>query len=205
MAVFQAGRPREIGEEAPVPVWPKSAVRIVFGLMFSIDAYLKWIPGFHKQLLSIVQGAADGQPSWLHWWFKFWIDTIQPHPRVWAYAIAVVETLLALALVFGFARKITYILTAITTFMIWAIAEGFGGPYTPMSTDIGAGIMYSVVALSLLVLALQVPDRYSLDYYLEQRVPWWHWLAEVGRHNHPPAHSATSSAVAPTPGATATE
>jgi nitrite reductase (NO-forming) len=175
-----------LAEAAPAPVWPKTAVRIALGVMLAIDAFFKWRIGFHKEFLTIVKEAGEGQPSWLHWWFKFWYDTVQPHHHVWAYSIAVIETLLAFALILGFARKVTYILTAITTFGIWAVAEGFGGPYTSTSTDIGAGIVYTVVAISLLVLSLQCgPSRYSVDYYIEKRVSWWHWIAEFGAHNHP--------------------
>ena len=184
--VLRRGRQRPLGEAVPIPLWPKSAVRIVFGLMFASDAFFKWRIGFHKTFLDIVKGAGDGQPSWLHWWFKFWYDTVQPHPHVWAYSIAVIETLLALALILGFARKVTYVLTAITAFGIWGVAEGFGGPYTSTSTDIGAGILYTVVAVSLLMLSLQAgTSRYSVDYLLEKRIRWWHWVAEVGAQNHP--------------------
>jgi nitrite reductase (NO-forming) len=174
------------GAAKPVPLWPKSAVRIALGVILAIDAFFKWRIGFHREFLSVIKGAGDGQPGWLHWWFKFWYDTVQPHPHIWAYSIAAIETLLALALILGFARKITYIVTAIVAFGIWAVAEGFGGPYSATSTDIGAGIMYSVAALSLLVLSLQCgPSRYSVDYLIEQRVSWWHRVAEFGAHWHP--------------------
>ena len=33
--------------------------------------------------------------------------------------------------------------------VIWSTAEGFGGPYAPGSTDIGAAIIYLVVFLAL--------------------------------------------------------
>jgi hypothetical protein len=39
-----------------------------------------------------------------------------------------------------------------------------------------------VVFLGLLVLSAHTgPDRYSVDYYLEQCVPWWWRLAEMRR------------------------
>ena len=94
--------------------------------------------------------------------------------------MASLETLIGLALVFGFARKTTYILTALTGLGIWAVAEGFGGPYDSASTDIGAAVMYTVVALGLLALNYEAgPSRFSVDYLLEQRIPWWHRVAEV--------------------------
>jgi thiosulfate dehydrogenase (quinone) large subunit len=186
-AVLRRGNRRALGEAESVPVWPASAVRILFGVIFAVDASFKWRVGFRETFLDIIKQFGQGQPSALHWWFDFWTDAVTPHPQVWAYSIAVIETLLALALILGLARKITYILTAITTLGIWAVAEGFGGPYTATSTDIGTGIMYTVVAASLLVLSLQHgPSRYSVDYLLEKRISWWHWVAEFGAHNHPP-------------------
>lgn len=176
----------ELGEAAPVPTWPKSAVRISFGVIWGVDAAFKWKIGFHKEFIGLVKESSEGQPSWLHWWFKFWIDTISPHHHVWAYSIAAAETLIALALIFGFARKTTYIVSALTALGVWAVAEGFGGPYTSTSTDIGAAVIYAFVSAALLVLSLQCgPSRYSVDYYIEKRLSWWHWVAEFGAHNHP--------------------
>lgn len=43
-------------------------------------------------------------------------------------------------------------MTFLTSLGIWAVAEGFGGPYNSGSTDIGAAVMYAVVALGLLAL-----------------------------------------------------
>jgi nitrite reductase (NO-forming) len=189
-----------LGESASVPIWPKSAVRIAFGLILAVDAAFKWRPGFHRDFTMMITEAGEGQPHWLHGWFKFWLTTVQPHPHVWAYSIAVIETVLALALILGFARKTTYILTAIVCMGIWTVAEGFGGPYTSTSTDIGAAVMYAVVAASLLVLQLQCgTDRYSVDYYLEKKVSWWHWVAEFGAHNHRASEKQLVTPVAPPP------
>jgi uncharacterized membrane protein YphA (DoxX/SURF4 family) len=99
-----------------------------------------------------------------------------------AYLVTVVETLIALALIFGFARKFTYISAAVFSFLMWGIAEGFGGPYTSGSTDIGTSVIYIMVFLGLLALnAYTGPARYSIDYYLEQHISWWWKVAEVGR------------------------
>ena len=40
------------------------------------------------------------------------------------------ESLAALALLFGLARQVTYFAAAAYTLFLWAIPEGFGGPYT---------------------------------------------------------------------------
>jgi len=158
----------------------KDAFRIAFGVVWLIDGFFKWRPGFHAEFLSMVQRSGQGQPSWLHWFYTFTNNVITPHPHVWAYGVAALETLIGLALIFGFARKLTYIIAAITGVGIWAVAEGFGGPYNSGSTDIGAAVMYTVVALGLLALNYEGgTSRLSVDYYLEQRIPWWHRIAEV--------------------------
>jgi nitrite reductase (NO-forming) len=195
-------RNRLVGQRAPVPGWPKSAVRIGFGLIWLLDAVFKWLPDFHKGILGMAQGAATGQPAWLHWWFNIWIGAVKAHPDLWAYGIAVLETTIALALILGFARKTTYIVTIVSALFIWGVAEGFGGPYNGASTDIGAAVMYAVVAVSLLVGSLQFgASRYSVDYWIEQRVSWWHKVAEFGAHNHPApgenGHAPLDTAVVP--------
>ena len=161
-------------------VCAKDVFRIVFGVIWLIDGFFKWRPGFHKDFVDSINSAGQGQPSWLHWFFRFTHDVITPHPHAWAYGVATLETLIGLALIFGFARKTTYIVAFLTGLGIWAVAEGFGGPYNSGSTDIGAAVMYSVVALGLLALNYESgPARFSVDYLIEQRVPWWHRVAEV--------------------------
>ena len=163
------------------PVWPQDAVRIMFGLVWLVDAVLKWLPGFRASYMDAIRGAASGQPAWLHGWFRFWIDLQAPRATFFAYLVAVVETLIALTLIFGFARKLTYISAAVLSVLIWATAEGFGGPYTSGAADVGTGIVYALVFASLLVLNAQCgPARFSVDALIERRVPWWYRIAEVG-------------------------
>ncbi len=141
---------------------------------------LKWLPGFRSTYVAAATGVAQGQPGWLRWWFDFWVKLQQPRPTVFAYLVAVVETLLALAIILGLARKVTYIASAAYGLGIWAIAEGFGGPYVQGSTDIGTGIIYSVVSVGLLTLCYYAgASRVSVDHYLERRISWWWRIAEV--------------------------
>jgi nitrite reductase (NO-forming) len=173
----------------------KDAFRITFGVIWLIDGAFKWQPAFRTGFRDMINSAGQGQPSWLHWFYTFTHNVFTPHAYVWAYAIASLETLIGLALILGFARKTTYIVTAITSLGIWAVAEGFGGPYTSSSTDIGAAVMYVVVALGLLALNYEAgPSRFSVDYLIEQRVPWWHRIAEVeGRRHAQPAPASLPS------------
>ena len=160
--------------------WPKDALRIAFGVIWLIDATLKWLPGFKDSYMSTIMGIRDGQPQWLRWWFDFWINLQHPAVTFFWVLVAATETLIALALIFGFARKLTYIAAIIFSVLIWATAEGFGGPYTSGASDIGTAIIYAVVFLGLLALNYYAgPSRLSVDYYLERRISWWWKLAEM--------------------------
>ena len=164
------------------PAWPKDALRITFGVIWAIDATLKWLPGFRSGYLDAIKGAGDSQAGWLHPWFRFWYDLQSPHAYVWAYVVAVIETVIALALIVGFARKLTYMAGAVFSVLIWGVAEGFGGPYTSGAADIGTAIIYAVVFCFLLIVNYYAgPACYSVDYYLEQRYSWWWKLAEMRR------------------------
>ena len=174
--------------QRPYSPWPKTAVRIAFGTVWLVDAALKWATHFRADYIDHLKVGSRGRAVWLDGWFRFWVDLQSPHPSFWAYLVAVSETLIALALLIGFARKLSYTAALIFSLLIWSTAEGFGGPYTGPSADVdaGAGIIYALVFASLLAFAYYVgTSRLSVDYYLEQRISWWHWVAEVGRRNHP--------------------
>jgi nitrite reductase (NO-forming) len=132
--------------------------------------------------MDMIMGAGQGLPGMLHWWFNFWANLQHGEVMFFAYLVAAVETLIAVAVILGFARKVSYISAAAFSVLIWATAEGFGGPYTAGSADIGTAVIYAVVFVGLLALmAYTGPARYSVDYYLEQKIPWWWKVAEVGR------------------------
>ena len=163
--------------------WTASGVRIGFGIIWLIDAFLKWRPSFRSTFVEQLQGAAQGQPGWLAPWFRWTASLVHPHAALFAYSTAVAETALGLALVFGVARKTTYLFGAGYSLLIWATAEGFGGPYSVGATDIGTSIIYVVVFLSLLALnARSGPSPHSLDAKIERRWPRWRLIAEAGDH-----------------------
>ena len=162
--------------------WPKDALRISFGIIWAIDAALKWLPGFRTMFMGTIMGEDAGQPGWLHPWFGFWIRIQHPHVNFFVDMVATIETLIALALILGFARKITYISAALFSLVVWATAEGFGGPYTMGASDIGTAVIYAVVFANLLAISYYAgPARYSVDYLLEQRISWWWKVAELRR------------------------
>jgi nitrite reductase (NO-forming) len=183
----------------PSVQWPKTTLRVGFGVIWLIDAILKWLPGFRSGYMDTLMGQADGQPGWLKGWFTFWINVEHSRAGFFAYLVAIVETLIALALIFGFARKLTYTAAIVFSVLIWSTAEGFGGPYTSGASDIGTALIYALVFAALLGFSYyEGTPRYSLDYYLESRVGWWHHVAEVGR-DHRLIGSTTTTRHAPAP------
>jgi len=160
--------------------WLKSFIRIILGLIWLIDGSLKSQAGFVDSFPDLIKTA--GQPAWLQPWFNFWYNVTIANAAPFVYGIGILEISLGLALVLGLARKLAYIGGLILSLLIWAVPEGFGGPYGPGSTDLGTGIVYSFVFLSLVIInAISGTSKYSLDYLIERRVPFWKHVAEFGQ------------------------
>ena len=157
-------------------------LRLLFGAAWLANAGLKWYPAFGAGFLGMLTDVAQGQPAFLKPWFGF-VTAVASDGRasVLATGSAVLETYLAVALLIGFARKPTYLLGAAYTALIWATAEGFGGPYVPgTSTDIGAAIVYTLLFVVFLVHDAGVGSgRLSVDSILERRFPAWRRVAEL--------------------------
>jgi uncharacterized membrane protein YphA (DoxX/SURF4 family) len=180
--------------------WPKDVLRITFGVIWLIDAMLKWLPGFRASYMGVIMSEAQGQPGWLLPWFHFWIRFQHPDAMFLAYLAAVLETLIAVGLIAGFARKLTYLSAIVFSLLIWGTAEGFGGPYTSGASDIGTAIIYAVVFAGLLTLSYYAgPARFSADYYLEKKISWWWRVAEMRR----PAPAEAPALASMTPAAVA--
>jgi uncharacterized membrane protein YphA (DoxX/SURF4 family) len=175
---------REITMVAPAPssALPTAILRIVLGLAWTANAALKWFPAFGAAFLPMLAGASQDQPGFLKPWFNL-VTAVASDGRAPFLALgsAAMETYLAVALLTGFARKTTYAVGAIYTALIWATAEGFGGPYVPgISTDVGAAIISSLLFLTLLINDAGAGfSRFSLDSVLERRVPGWRRVAEL--------------------------
>lgn len=173
-------RSEGVAEGTAPSQWFGSVVRIGFGLIWAVDAGLKWTPDFQHHFADIVKAGAGGQPGWLSPWYRFWEAVVGINPGLFALGVAVVETLLAAALLLGFARKWTYILGALWSFGIWAIPEGFGNTSRASYTDIGTSIVYVTVFLALLALDQCFGTRrWSVDAAIERRRPWWRKPAEI--------------------------
>ena len=161
------------------PAMARTALRVAFGLIWVADAAFTWTSEFAVHYVGYLHNAAHGQPGWSAWWFDFWIGVVTPNADVFIWLTRAAETAIALGLLFGFARKTLYVAGALFSLLVWSTAEGFGGPYTVGATNMGAGIIYVLVFIALLVInSNSGPSPYSVDYYIEQGWPGWRRISE---------------------------
>lgn len=159
-----------------------SAVRAAFGLIWAVNAYLTWRPEFASHYVGYLQNAAQGQPAWLLPWFNLWISAVTPNAELFIWLTRILETLIAVGLLFGLARKWTFIVGGLFSLLIWSTAEGFGGPYATGVSNLGPALVYVLLFAALLIFERLVGRTpYSLDYYIEERRPGWAKVAEWAR------------------------
>ena len=183
-------------------------LRIVFGGVWGIDAWFKWQPDFITNFTSYVSGAQAGEPGVIHGWINFWVNVVNVNPQVFAHAVAVGETLVALALLFGLFSNLTNVAGILLSLVIWTTAQGLGGPFHPGSTDVGVAIIYALVFVALFLTSAGL--HLGLDGRLTPRLGRLGFLASGGwpRAEHrssegiprvSPADGSSAVAVAETP------
>lgn len=128
-----------------------AVLRIAFGIIWAIDAFFKWQPDFFINLTSYLAGGAEGQPLLVQKWIHLWISVVGVNPHLFAVLVALAETALAIALIFGIFTRLACYGGILLSLVIWSTAEGFGGPYTAGSTDIGSAIIYVLVFVALVI------------------------------------------------------
>jgi uncharacterized membrane protein YphA (DoxX/SURF4 family) len=149
--------------------------RIAFGLVWSIDAYFKWQPAFANNFVDYLTETYDGQPPVIQAWLNFWINLVSINPHLFARIVALGETAIAIGLLLGIFSNLAYVGGIVLSLVIWAAPEGFGGPYTPGATDIGAGIIYVFGFLGLLLLS--AGQYYGLDRIIRAKLGRWGFLS----------------------------
>lgn len=126
-----------------------AVLRIVFGFIWAIDAYFKWQPAFINNFTDYLMEGAQGQGAAVQWWITLWMHGVSADPHLFAIIVALAETAIAIGLIFGLFTKVAMAGGIVLTLIIWSTAEGLGGPYVAGSTDIGAGIIYTIVFVAL--------------------------------------------------------
>ena len=74
--------------------------------------------------------------------------------------------------------------------LIWAVGEGFGGPYTSGATDIGTAIIYALVFAALWGLEQYTApnEKWTFDHAIARVWPGW---GIVGLWNHEGRHQSS--------------
>ncbi len=150
-------------------------LRIVFGLVWAIDAYFKWQPDFVGKFMDYLTDASQGQAPAVQGWINFWMNIIHVNPQFFAYLVAAGETAVAIGLIFGLLSNLTSVVGILLSLVIWSTAEGFGGPYVAGSTDIGSAIIYVLVFVGLFLSSAGL--YLGLDRRLTPSLGRWGFLA----------------------------
>ena len=152
-----------------------ATLRIIFGLVWAIDASFKWQPAFSESFTMYLTKAMGSQPPAVVAWIAFWLRVVSLQPHLCAYLVAITETIIAVCLILGAFSNLVYGLGILLTLMIWSTAQGFGGPYGPGSTDIGVGIIYTLVFCGLFLACAGI--SYGVDRHLATKLGRWSFLA----------------------------
>ena len=155
------------------------SIRVVFGMVWIIDGLMKFTWLGPSDVIGLVQGAGQGQPAWLAPWYNFWTSAISSNPSFALYGVGLWELILGFTLVFGLLRKLSYLSGILLGLLIYSIDEGFGGPYGPGATDIGAAIIYVFVYVALIAIeSASASNRLTLDSAIERRFRAWRRISE---------------------------
>jgi thiosulfate dehydrogenase (quinone) large subunit len=162
------------------PSWLTGAaiVRILFGIVWSIDAVFKWLPGFiGGQTLGHELGkSAEIQIPVVHGWLQLWNIVGLADPHAFAVGIAIVESVLALLVLTGAFSNVAFLGTALLSAGIWSGAEGFHLPWgSDGQTDLGPSVGYIIASLALFYAV--AGSRWSIDVWLRPRLGRAGWLA----------------------------
>ena len=159
--------------------WLRGAavVRILFGVLWAFDASFKWLPGFRggQTLPDELSRAAKVHTPAIHEWLELWNTVALVNPGLFATVMAVLESLAALALIFGVLSNVAFIGTAVLSFGIWSGAEGFHLPFHAGMTDLGPSAGYVFASLALFFAA--AGSTWSVDTWLRPRLGRFAWLA----------------------------
>ena len=153
-----------------------AALRIAFGLVWAIAAWLKWQPAFIDSFMDKVSGAKDGQAPAVQAWLSFWTNMFSMNPHFFACLEASMETAIAVLLIFGILTNLTCVVGILLSLGIWSVGEGFGGPYKlGNTTDVGTALPYALFFGVLLASA--AGHYYSVDQWLTPRLGRFEFLA----------------------------
>ena len=177
-----------------------AALRLLVGSILAVDATLQFLPGAPPQVAYLlVVGAGQNRPA-LSWWFSYWAGVIAADPGLWWYGTGILMACLATCLILGVARRLAYVVGFLFSLMLWAVPNGFGGPYAAPNTDIGAGLLYAVLFLVLLQMdSVSGAARLAGDAAVERRWSAWRIIGGASFRRLPPHDFRDTGGAGPPP------
>lgn len=155
-------------------------MRILFGVVWAIDATFKWRSDFLHGKVFVHQFGIHDQLTTpvIRQWIDLWQNISAAAPTGMGVATAIVETLIALGLLTGTLTTVVYVGSAIYSFGVWSAAEAFGLPWSAANTtDIGPSIGYIIA--SLVLLTAPGSTTWSVDHVLRPRRGKYRWMSGV--------------------------
>lgn len=137
-------------------------VRVMFGLLWTFDAFWKWHPYFLNHVTGIISQGDQSDPGWLLVFVQSVIAVIKVvGPELVGVLIALLETLIAFSLLTGVWRRIFVPAGLIFALGIWFSAEGLGGPYSVTSTGMPDNILGNAIVYVFAFMFLYLADYRS--------------------------------------------
>lgn len=176
--VTASGRARPEAPNAARRMRAVALLRVAFGVVWAVDAALKWLPSFAQHtLLDTLEDASAGQPALVRGWIGGWARFLAADPHAFGILLALVETAIAVGLLCGAFTNAVCAVGAALSLVIWSTGEGFGGPYGDGATDVGASVIY--VLMFALLGAAGAGGTWGVDRWLHVRLGRLSWLSSL--------------------------
>jgi thiosulfate dehydrogenase (quinone) large subunit len=143
-------------------------VRVVFGCIWAINAWLVWQSAIQDTLTSYLPGAAV-QRSMA--WIGFWLHVVSLNPRLFAFILAAGKASIAIGLLFGILSNLTCLAGILLLLCLYAT----GGGSLPGASDNGVLIVYMLVFIGLFL--GNAGGIFGMDRYVASMLGRWSFLA----------------------------
>ena len=168
---------KQPAKRSPLASWRRrgiAIVRVLFGCIWGINAWFAWQFSFASNVTGYFTHTMSNQlPA-----IVVWMRIVTLHPHLFAYLVALGETLIALCLISGLLSNLTCGSGMVLSLLLWSTAAGPGAPYGLISTDIG--VMITSVLLFMGLLLSGAGQTFGMDRYLVRRLGRWSFLASGG-------------------------
>ncbi|GHO46464.1 hypothetical protein [Ktedonospora formicarum] len=137
---------------SPLKLWRVrgiNAIRSIFGLLWLINAWFAWQPGFLTGITGHAVEMLPEQPFLMANWTRLWLDLLNLNPSLFSWLIALLETSIGLGLLLGAFTNLACVVGLFLSLFLWSTAEGLVLPYDTVS--LGASLTYALVFCGLIL------------------------------------------------------